>query len=252
MSYTDYLLAAFFLPLFPFSMVLNALYGRVHQPLLRIAILVLWPQFGLYLVFSQGLVVSETIMVWALLTSLLYALRVLVLREMGLWTSFVATSSWALLWILLMNGSSQQDLQVYALGISVPLALLAVLGAGLERRYGAAYLGLYGGLASNLPRFAGILSMVVLAVVATPLFPTFFAMLSMILKSMPVTPLVAIGVGIVWLLWSWAGAKLLQGLLVGAANDEPVADLSRINMWLFILVLAGLIVASVYWLGVMA
>jgi NADH:ubiquinone oxidoreductase subunit 4 (subunit M) len=129
--------------------------------------------------------------------------------------------------------------------------MLALLGATLERRFGAAYLGLYGGLAGALPRFSGILAIVVLAVVATPLFPSFFAMLSMILQTMPAMPLVAAGVAMVWLLWSWAGARLLQGLLAGP-QGEAAADLGRINMWLYIAVLAGLAFMGVYWLGVMA
>ena len=251
MTYVDYLLAGIFLPLFPFSMVLNVLYGRLRHPGLRVLLLLAWPQIGLYLVFAYGLVVPQWLVTWALLTSLLYAVRVLVLREVGLWTSFLATSAWALLWILLANGTAGFHLEVFALGISIPLVLLALLGASLERRFGAAYLGLYGGLATRLPRFSGILAVVVLAIVATPLFPTFFAMLSMILKTLPVAPLVAAGVAIVWLLWSWAGAKLLQGLLVGS-QGPAVADLSRVNMWLYITVLAGLVFTGVYWLGVMA
>ena len=125
---------------------------------------------------------------------------------------------------------------------------MALLGAELERRFGAAYLGLYNGLAHSIPRFSGILVLVVLAIIATPLFPTFFAMLSLIIKTMPGAPLLATGVGIVWLLWSWAGARLLQGLIVGPQHNA-VADLSLANMWLYIVVLAGLVIAGVYCLG---
>jgi NADH:ubiquinone oxidoreductase subunit 4 (subunit M) len=127
---------------------------------------------------------------------------------------------------------------------------MAMLGAGLERRFGAAYLGLYGGLAQSIPRFAGVLVIVVLSVVATPLFPAFFAMLSLIVKTTPVMPFIAVGVGVVWLLWSWAGARLLEGLIVGP-QGTATADLSRTNMWLYIAVLVGLVFMSVYWLGAM-
>jgi hypothetical protein len=251
MAYVDYLIAGIFLPLFPFSMLLNVLYGRIQQPLLRSLILLLWPQAGLYLVFYFGLSVPGWLVGWALLTSMLYALRLLVLREVGLWTSFIATSAWALLWILFEHGTDRQHLELFALGISVPLVLMALLGAGLERRFGAAYLGLYNGLAHSLPRFSGILAIVVLAVIATPLFPGFFAMFSLILKSIPTAPAISLGVAIVWLLWSWAGARLLQGLIAGP-QTQVVDDLSRINMWLYIAVLAGLVFTGVYSLGVMA
>ena len=248
MTYPVYLLAALFLPLFPLSMVFNVLYARLRQPVLRALLLLVWPQIGLWILSTYAVAIPNWLILWSLLTALLYALRALTLRELGLWTSFVGTSAWALLWILMDKETQITQVQLFALGISVPLLLLALLGAGLERRFGAAYLGLYGGLAHSIPRFSGILVIVVLAIVATPLFPTFFAMLAMIIKTMPDAPLLAVGVGIVWLLWSWAGARLLQGLIVGPQHNA-VADLSQANMWLYIVVLVGLVIVSVYCLG---
>ena len=247
MSFIAYLLAGLFLPLFPLSMGLNFLYGRIRHPLIRCLLLLLWPQTGLIIITTYGAdTIPAWLTTWGLLTSLLYALRALALREVGLWTSFVGTSAWALIWILLGTGASLQQLEVYSLGISVPLLLMTFLGAGLERRFGAAYLGLYGGLAQTIPRFSTVLVIVVLAIVATPLFPTFFAMLSMILKATPSAPTVAIGVITVWLLWSWAGARFLQGLVVGPVRNTA-ADLSQGALWVYIAVLGGLIIAGVYW-----
>ena len=255
MTLLIYLLAALFLPLFPFSMLFNVLYARLRHPLVRGVLLLIWPQIGLAIVFASGFThfesVSNGFLAWALATSLLYAFRALVLRELGLWTSFVATSSWALLWILLANGPDAFQLRVISFGISAPLVLMALLGAGLEQRFGAAYLGLYGGLAQSIPRFTGVLVVVVLAIVATPLFPTFFAMLSMIVKTVPETPIIAFGVGIVWLLWSWAGARVLQGLIVGP-HHEAVTDLSNTTLWLYIAALVGLLISGVYWTGAMS
>jgi len=252
MSHLSLLLAGLFLPLFPLSMVFNLLYARLRHPVLRAAVLLAWPQVGLAIIFNLGVTVPGWLLTWALLTSLLYGLRALVLREMGLWSSFVATSAWALLWILHGSGASQMQMQgqmqLFAVGISAPLVLLAFLVAGLEQRFGAAYLGLYGGLAHSLPRFTGVLVVVVLAVIATPVFPTFFAMLSMIIKALPATPIIAAGVGVVWLLWSWAGARLLQGLITGP-QQLAVADLGQANTWMYIVALAGLMFSGVYWLG---
>jgi NADH:ubiquinone oxidoreductase subunit 4 (subunit M) len=256
MTSLAYLLVGIFLPLFPLSMLFNVLYARVRNPVMRGLLLLVWPQIGLALVFAFGLTHFEPgsnwILAWALMTSLLYALRALALREVGLWTSFVGTSSWALLWILLLgNGGNDAEsfqLTLLTLGISVPLVMMALLGAGLEQRFGAAYLGLYGGLAQSIPRFSGVLVVVVLAIVATPVFPAFFALLSMIIKTTPVAPFIAIGVGLVWLLWSWAGARLLQGLIVGPKRNA-VADLSAATLWLYITVLVGLTLTGVYWMG---
>ena len=260
MSSLVFLLAGIFLPLFPLSMPFNLLYARLRSPVMRGLLLLVWPQIGLFII-AFGLPHfepwSKWILAWALLTSLLYAVRALALRELGLWTSFVGTSSWALLWIILLgsggsggSGLESFQLQLLTLGISAPLMLMALLGAGLERRFGAAYLGLYGGLAQSIPRFTGVMVVVVLAIVATPVFPAFSAMLSMIIKNTPVTPFVAIGVGLVWLLWSWAGARLLQGLIVGPKR-YTVADLGVANMWMYIAVLVGLMFTGVYWIGAM-
>jgi len=252
MSNLSLLLAGLFLPLFPLSMLFNVLFARLRQPILRGVVLLAWPQAGLIILFETGVAVPSWVLSWALLTSLLYGLRALVLREVGLWSGFVATSAWALLWILHGSGTGSDQvhgqLQLFGLGISAPLVLLAFLVAGLERRFGAAYLGLYGGLAQSLPRFTGVLVVVVLAVIATPLFPTFFAMLSMIIKALPATPILAMGVGVVWLLWSWAGARLLQGLITGP-QQLAVADLGQADMWIYIIVLAGLMFSGVYWSG---
>ena len=237
MSIITYLLAGLFLPLFPLSMPFNVLYARLRNPVVRCIILLLWPQVGLAVVVAGGVTPPAWVIVWSLVTSLLYAL--------GLWTSFVGTSAWALLWVMLNNGGTLLQLRLYAFGISVPLLLLTLLCAGLEKRFGAAYLGLYGGLARSIPRFAGILVMVVLAITATPLFPTFFAMLSMILKTIPAAPLAAVGIAAVWLLWSWAGARLLQGLIVGPVRTT-VVDLSGVSLWLYIITLGALVVVGVY------
>jgi hypothetical protein len=76
-------------------------------------------------------------------------------------------------------------------------------------------------------------------------------MLGMIIKAIPAAPLLAVGIGLVWLLWSWAGARLLQGLITGTEHGA-VADLSHSTMWLYILVLAALVFTGVYWVGTVA
>jgi len=244
-----YLIAGFFLPLFPFSMVFNALFARVRNITLRSVLILVWPQLGLTLIYAIEASIPSWFMGWAVLTALLYGWRALALRELGQWTSFLASSAWALLWIPAAEAAELTQLQFYALGFSIPLVLLILLGAGLVTRFGAAYAGLHGGLAQTLPRFSGVLVVVVLAVIATPLFPAFFTMLVTIIKTVPSAPLVAMAVALVWLLWSWSGARLLQGFIVGPALENEVADLSSAATWTYVLVLAALILGSIYLTG---
>lgn len=245
MSDYTYLLAALFLPLFPLSMIFNLVYARLRQPALRVILLLGWPHAGLLLVSATAQAIPAWLAWWGLLTALLYGLRALSLRDLGLWSGFVATSSWALLWIMLYAGNALQQVHAYALSFGIPLAMLILLGGGLERRFGAAFAGVHGGLAQTMPRFAGVLVLVILAIVATPLFPAFFAMLAAMINTVPIAPLLALGVATVWLLWSWAGARLLQEFIVGPAHEEPVADMNLVATWAYVLGLTALVIVGV-------
>jgi NADH:ubiquinone oxidoreductase subunit 4 (subunit M) len=250
MSVLPYLLlTAIFLPLFPLSAGVNWILAHSRHFILRAALLLLWPHIGLIIIQTLEPTIPEWIVPLALATSGLYALRALALRDVGQWSGYLATSAWALLWIPLQGGTPALVLHMYALGFSIPLALLALLGGGLERRFGAARTGLYGGLASSMPRFATVLVFVVLAIIATPLFPAFFIMLAIILQAIARVPSVAIGLAGVWLLWSWAGARLLQGLIVGPTGEQPFPDLNRAATWVFSLSLLLLVVAGIYGMG---
>lgn len=240
------ILVGLFLPLFPFSIVFNAVLERIAPPLLRSVVLLAWPQIGLWLLASQSSELPPWLVAWGLATALLYAFRLLAMREMGRWTGFLATSAWALLWLPAYAGVPMTQLWVFAAGFSLPLVLLTLLAGMLQQQFGAAYTGLYGGLAQRMPRFAGILVVSTLAATATPLFPTFFSMLQALIVSQPVP---AVGITATWLIWSWAGARLLQGLIVGPAEPSPEHDLSIATTWAYALGLSALIVAGLILTG---
>lgn len=244
------LLAGIFLPLFPMSMVFNAVIERIKHAWLRAVLLVVWPLCGLSIVLYSKVVIPTWVLPLALTTSALYALRMLSLREVNQWNGFLATSLWSLLWLAAMQDTSEILLYSYALSMSAPLVLLVLLSAGLEQRFGAAYTELYSGLARTIPRYAGVLVTVVVAAIATPLFPTFFIMLDMVVETISATPFAAMVLLFIWLLWSWAGARLIQGLIVGRASDIKIVDMNITTISLFSLVLMALIVAGIYLSGV--
>ncbi|MDX1345695.1 MAG: hypothetical protein R3179_07330 [Sedimenticolaceae bacterium] len=246
------LLAGLFLPLFPASMVFNWLLARTGNHLLRALLLLLWPQIGLLLLENLAFQVPDWLLSLALATSALYAFRVLAIRDIGQWCGFLATSSWAMLWIPLHADMPIFHAQLYALAFSVPLVLLSFLGFLLEQRFGAACTGLYGGLAESIPRFSMILVLVVLAIIATPIFPSFFIMTAMILQAMTTMPAVAVGIAGVWLLWSWAGAWLLQGLIIGIPGDDRPPDLNMGSAWGYASILGLLITAGIVGTGLLS
>ena len=99
MNLSLYFFAALFLPLFPISMVFNQGFARLRDPWLRAFMLLIWPQIGVWIIGQAEGPIPDWFVVWALLTSGLYAFRALALREVGLWIGFLATSAWALLCI---------------------------------------------------------------------------------------------------------------------------------------------------------
>lgn len=249
MSDVMLLFAGLFLPLFPLSMVFNEVFDRIRDAKLRIALLVVWPQIGIVIAFSFADDIPGWLISWALLTALLYGFRALALRDLGLWISFIATSAWAVLWVVLDNGGEYSQVLFYALGFSAPLAMLVLLSGELEKRFGAAYTGLYGGLVETLPRFSGVLVIVILAVIATPLFPGFTAMLSAIIGATANSFATAVIVSVVWLLWGWAGARLIQGLVVGPPRDEAHVDLNVNTTWTYAAVLSLLVISGIFSIG---
>ncbi|MGD8956558.1 MAG: hypothetical protein PVJ03_04440 [Chromatiaceae bacterium] len=241
-----YLFIGLFLPLFPLSILFNAVLERIAHPLLRSALLLAWPQVGLLVLSTIAAAPPSWLVIWALATSALYAFRLLAMREMGRWTGFLATSAWALLWLSASAGVQPSQLWPFAAAFSAPLAILALLARNLEQRFGAAYTGLYGGLALSTPRLAGVLVISVMAATATPLFPSFFTMLGTLIVSQPVPAMV---LAVVWLIWSWAAARLLQGLIVGAADPSPDHDLDIGRTWGYTIGLAGLVLAGMILIG---
>ena len=244
------LLAGIFLPLFPLSMVFNAIVDKITHSWLRFILFLSWPLIGLFIVLDRDLVLPDWLLPLALATSTLYALRLLTLREVNQWSGFLATSIWGLLWLPMMQETPPGLLYGYAISMSVPLVLLVLLSAGLEQRFGAAYIGLHDGLARTIPRFAGVLVTVVVAAIATPLFPTFYIMLEMVVKTISATPLAAAVLLLIWLFWSWAGARLIQGLIVGRASTVKIADMEITTIGLYSIVLIALVVSGIYLGGV--
>jgi len=242
------LLAGLFLPLFPLSMVFNAVFNRLQHVVLRCILLIGWPHIGLTIIHSTDTVVPTWVIAWGLATSLFYALRMLALRGVGQWNSFLATSMWSILWITTTDANQNMH-HLYTFAITAPLLLLAFLSAGLEKRFGAAYTGLYGGLALSIPRFAGVLVVVILAAIATPLFPGFFIMLKLILDTSTTLPAATLALLTVWLLWSWAGVRLLQGLIVGSASQGEATDLNLFSCWGYVIAIIALILSGIYLSG---
>jgi hypothetical protein len=243
------LLAAIFLPLFPLGMVFNLIFQRTRNAWTRSLLLLIWPFAGLYLLTATALQVPVEFAFWALTSAALYGFRALVIREVTVWTGFLATSAWALIWVSLAVGLDPGELVFHVLAFSLPLVLLVLMTAEVESRYESAYAGIVSGIAEAQPRLAGVLVIIMLAVIGSPLFPAFFTLLDSLKHAVQVLPVAALGVVVVWLLWSWSGIQLLQRLLVGPAMAVRGSDMSRITTVGYGLSLSALLLAGIYLSG---
>jgi len=240
------LIAALFLPLFPLSVVLNGALAQLREPVARCVLLLAWPQLGVALLQLASHAVPHYVVPWALLTAGFYALRLLTVRDMGQWAGFLATSALALTWALAAGGADRAELHAFAFWFSLPSALVALLARPLARRFGAAYAGLQGGLIGSLPRLSGVLTLTVLAAVATPPFPGFFALLNLLYR---LDWSGALGVLAIWLVWGWAATKLLQGFIFGAERAVPSGDIGRTSSLAYAGVLGAFVIAGLYLTG---
>lgn len=239
------LIAALFLPLFPLSIALNAALMRLRAPVARAALLLVWPQLGAALLAALP-AVPDVFAAWALSSAAFYALRLLTVRDLGLWAGFSACSALALTWNLAAAGAGAAELHLFAFWFSLPAALLALLTGPIARRLGAAYAGLHGGLAGQLPRLSGVLVALVLAAVATPPFPGFFAMLYLLTG---LGALAALGVLAVWLVWGWAATRLMQGFVTGSGAPAAGGDLARSGALAYAAALGVFAAAGLYLTG---
>jgi NADH:ubiquinone oxidoreductase subunit 4 (subunit M) len=242
---TVLLIASLFLPLFPLSVVLNGAVAKLDNPAARCALLLLWPQLGVALL-QIAHAVPPYFVPWALLTSALYALRALTVRDLGRWAGFLATSGLALTWALAADGATGAALHLFAFWFSLPSALMALLVQPLSRRFGSAYAGLPGGLLGPLPRLSGVLAVTVLAAVATPPFPGFFGLLH-VLHTLDWAG--AVAVLAIWLVWGWAATKLLQGFIFGAERAASATDIGRASTLAYTGVVGLFVAAGLYLTG---
>lgn len=241
------LLAGVFLPLFPMSIVFNALISRLKHPVLQVILILVWPQIGVYLLISAGLPLGSDFFVWwGLLTAVFYAWRLLTVHDLTQWAAMLASSAWALAWATAAAPIDVNSMHAFVFWLSIAPVLLILIGISLKRRFGAAYSGLVLGLARDLPRLSSLIVIIVLAAMALPVFPGFFALLELLTHT---NFELAIPVLLAWLLWSWAGTRLLNGLVFGPRSGAVAPDLNLGLTWAYTGLITATILLNLIWTG---
>lgn len=221
MSVLVFLPAILLLPLFPFSMVAVLAFDRLRDGRLRSLLLLVWTLPGAALLSASDTAPPAWLVAWAMLTALFYAWRAVVLQDARLWIVFLAVSSGALLWA----GAGGAAMIAKALGLSLPIAFASALIEIIERRQGAAHVALDLRLAGRAPKLAGLFFIGLLAVAAMPVSPSFFVLLALVSNQAATSVMTTLAILACWLLWSWAAARLVAGLIIGRAQ-APSNDIS--------------------------
>jgi NADH:ubiquinone oxidoreductase subunit 2 (subunit N) len=244
------LVAALLLPgVFPLSMLFGALAGVARTNAWRLLVVAALPAAGVLLLgLATPPRAAQALLQAVLLASaLLYAWRLLGVRELFVWARLQAASAGALVWLAWLHGSHGASLYAAAAALLAPALLLSLLAAAMQRRVGAAYAGLRGSIAAAYPRLGAALAVCLLAVLALPPFPGFLALLGLLRQ------LGAAAAGVVllvWLLWSWAGAMLWQGTQFGPAWPATrVPDLARGQLLGLALAAGMFVLGGLLWSG---
>ncbi len=231
----------FFLPVFPATLLFSYLYRRLSNPRQRAAMILLWPQTGVLLLWLFQPQIPEWLAWIGLFSAAFYGFRALVLKGLEVWAGFMVLSLLPLAWLLPSHEVGSLLGHVMMLLVTLPLALLVLLAGEITDRYGAAYLGLTPRLLADHPRLTGLLVVALLGILATPPFPSFFIMLGLLSE---VGMTMAVALLLVWYLWGWSGVRVFQQLAMGegAPTAVPVAsgDVPSQVLWRYGALLGGI------------
>lgn len=238
----SFLLAGLFLPLFPLSIGANLLLQRqpplqgqdpLAGPGVKAALILLMPlagvalvQLGLSLAGEAVGTIASAFAVWGGLSSMLYAFRLLSVRDGQIWIGQLYCSALALVWIGIPQGVPPL---LPAVGLTLSLLPLTILLSYLTRRFGIARVGLYPGLSGRMPVFSALFVAAVLVAVAVPFSPGFFAITDLAFGGVGANELITlVPISLSWLLWTWAGINLITGIVFGKPRDDlAYVDLDR-------------------------
>ena len=234
-------MAALFLTPFPLSMAAVTLIERLSGTA-RAALLALWPLPGAFLLELLPGPVPNWLMGWAMLSAVFYAWRGLGARDGREWLGYLAVSAWPLVWAAAPQPGQAVPL---ALALGAPLALASLVLDAVERSAGLVHPARDLRLGLNAPGLAGIMVAAVLMATAMPPSPSFFAFLSLVTGQAVVSLPTTLALLLVWLLWSGAGARLIETSVPGPRREENgaarLSELHPLAVALAALGLAGVI-----------
>lgn len=227
------LACALLLPLVPFHdgyfTALTRLPGNLPS-----FIVVLFPAVGLHGLVSVIPVLPNTgavtIMGFAVIGALYGAVKALAQSRMRLLLAYSSLSLFSMLWwFAAATGVTTAWAAVFVGAVSFGTSGLLLAWQVIRTRYGDDVdPQAVSGLASTMPRFAVLLSLVALSVMGLPPFGVFSGFMGLLLTSPVASSTALLAILIAWLATSWYILDAVQRLLFGRQRpDLPFEDLQR-------------------------
>ncbi len=206
----------------------------ITQRFLRVIGFVMMPILGVYLLSNveSPTLPAERIQGALRLLALLCAIYGSLMAMTPVWTRrlvpFALAASSIFWWHLSYAKTMTPESWVYMGATGLILGGLFFVRKMLATRYGEDGFHHVGGLARGMPRFALVLSLLVMAAMGLPPFGLFSGLIGMLLHpTIPVSWDLAL-IALTWLLGGWLLLDLMQRILFGPhRRDVPYKDLSR-------------------------
>lgn len=221
---TVFFVLVLMLPLFPFHGVYVAALTRLpgYIPMFLAFLL---PVMGLYgmvgLLPKMPMVVLKGVSVLALFGALYGSLKAMVQYRVTNVLAYMSVALYSILWWYLANtGTYTPQEAVYTIAVAVVTGGLFFTWHCVQVRYGDLNLDRIGGLAWPMPRFAILLSLLVMAAMGLPPFGLFSGYIEMLLRPSIAMSWALVIILFTWFATSWYLFRLMQRLLFGPHRQD--------------------------------
>lgn len=156
----------------------------------------------------------------ALLGALYGLIKVLAGRHVGEQAAYLGVSLLAVPWWHLSVTGNAAPAALYVTATALALLGLRLAAGFLLTRFGHLDSDKIQGLARPMPRFATLLTLLMMAVMGLPLFGVFSGFMALLLGPSSIGAAGLAGVAVLWFLASWLMTSLLQRLLFGPPRTD--------------------------------
>ena len=242
-----FIAAAVALPLFPLHGIYVAALTRASG-YFSVALAVALPAAGLCaLMYMPPAMPTEILRVaspLALFGALYGSIRALGQIEVPRLLAYTSLVFYSLVWWTFATaGNFSPPIAVFGAATALLTAGLLLAWERLRRRCGNLTIDRAHGLAQPMPRFAAMLSLLVMAAVGLPPFGLFFGYVEMLLRASPMLSWSLAIIMLTWFLASWYLFRMMQRLLFGPHRTDACYQDLRANEAIYFTALIGLLLA---------